>query len=100
MKTQSILKVLAATISLGFFALMSCTPQSTVEVPALESSVEASAPESLSVTPPPQTSSNRQTMSSANTKAFQVSNPYIGMWVTEDGYIPDFSPVFFIEKEK
>lgn len=71
MKTQSMLKTLALTISLGAFALVSCTPQSTAETPAPESSVEASATESPSVAPSPQTSSNRQTMNpnQANTTA-------------------------------
>jgi Agrobacterium tumefaciens protein Atu4866 len=89
MKKQSMLKTLAVTISLGAFALVSCTPQFTAEAPAPESSVEASATESPSVSPSPQTSSHRQTMSpnQANTAASQTSDLYIGMWVTEDGYI-------------
>ncbi len=68
---------------------MSCTPQSTAEEPAPESSVEASATAAPSVAPSPQTSSNRQTMNlnQANTAASQTSNLYVGMWVTEDGYI-------------
>jgi hypothetical protein len=42
-----------------------------------------------SVASSPQTSSNRQTMNpnQANTEASQISNLYIGMWVTKDGYI-------------
>jgi hypothetical protein len=89
MKTQSILKTLVVTISLGAFALMSCTAQSTAEAPAPESSVEASTAESPSVASSPQTSRNRQTMNptQASTEASQTSNLYIGMWVTKDGYI-------------
>jgi hypothetical protein len=89
MKTQSMLKTLAVTISLGASALIGCTSQSTAEAPAPESSVEASATESPSITPSPQTSNNRQTMNpnQANTEASQTSNLYIGMWVTKDGYI-------------
>lgn len=89
MKTQSMPKILAVTISLGAFALISCTSQSTVEAPEPASSVEASATESPSVDPSPQTSSNRQAMNpnSVNTEASQTSDLYIGMWVTEDGYI-------------
>jgi hypothetical protein len=49
MKTQSMLKTLAVTISLGVFALIGCSPQSTAEAPALEPSVEASVTESSSV---------------------------------------------------
>jgi hypothetical protein len=88
MKTQSMPKTLAVTISLGAFALISCTSQSTPEAPAPEASVEASATES-SVASSAQTSSNRQTMNpnQANTADSQTSNLYIGMWVTEDGYI-------------
>jgi|GEM_PF-194393 len=88
MKTQLMLRTLAVTISLGAFALMSCTPQSTAEAPAPESSVEASATESPSVAPSPPTSSS-QTMNpnQANTEADQSNNPYVGMWVTEDGHI-------------
>ncbi|GAP96814.1 Atu4866 domain-containing protein [Leptolyngbya sp. NIES-2104] len=89
MKTQLMLNTLAVTIGLGAFALISCTPQSTAEAPAPESSVEASATESPSVAPSPQTSSNRQTMNQnqASTEASQPTNPYVGMWVTKDGYI-------------
>jgi hypothetical protein len=89
MKTQSMLKTLAVMISLGAFALISCTSQSTAEVSAPEPSVEASATESPSVAPSPQTSNNRQTMNpnQANTEASPTSNLYIGMWVTRDGYI-------------
>jgi hypothetical protein len=88
-KTQLMLKTLAVTISLGAFALVSCTPQSTAETPAPEPSVEASATEAPSVAPSPQTSSNRQTMNlnQANTAASPTSNLYVGMWVTEGGYI-------------
>lgn len=83
------LKTLAMTISLGAFTLISCTSQSTAEAPAPESSVEASATESSSITPSPQTFSNRQTMNpnQANTEASQISNLYVGMWVTRDDYI-------------
>ena len=89
MKTQLMIKTLAVTISLGAFALVSCTPQTTAEEPAPEPSVEASATESPSVAPSPQTSINRQTMNpnQANTEASQTSDLYIGMWVTQDGYI-------------
>lgn len=89
MKTQSMLKTLAVTLSLGAFALVSCTSQSTAKAPAPRPSVEASTTESLSVSPSPQTFSNRQTINpnQANTKASQTSNLYIGMWVTKDGYI-------------
>ncbi|KAM3114746.1 Atu4866 domain-containing protein [Phormidesmis sp. 146-33] len=77
------------TISLGAFALVSCTPQSKAEAPAPEPSVEASATEFPSVSPSPQAFSNRQTMNlnQANTAASQTSNLYVGMWVTQDGYI-------------
>jgi len=89
MKTQLMLKTSAVAISLGAFALISCTPQSTAEAPPPESSVEASAAESPSVAPSPQTSSNRQTMNpnQASTEADQSNNSYVGMWVTQDGYI-------------
>jgi uncharacterized cupin superfamily protein len=89
MKTQSILKTLAVTISVGAFALMSCTSQSTAETPAPEFSVEASATESLSVAPSPQISSSHQTMNpnQAKTEASPTSTLYIGMWVTKDGDI-------------
>ncbi|MGG6270175.1 Atu4866 domain-containing protein [Leptolyngbya sp. AN03gr2] len=85
MKTQLMLRTLAVTISLGAFALISCTSQSTAEAPAAESP----ATESPSVAPSPQTPSNRQTMNpnQANTQASQPNNPYVGMWVTKDGYI-------------
>ncbi|WP_367185736.1 Atu4866 domain-containing protein [Thermoleptolyngbya sp. C42_A2020_037] len=61
----------------------------TAEAPTPEASTEGSATESPSVVPSPQTSSDRQTMNSnqANTEADQSNNPYVGMWVTEDGYI-------------
>nr|WP_228035438.1 Atu4866 domain-containing protein [Oculatella sp. LEGE 06141] len=89
MKTQSMLKPLTVMLSLGAFALISCTSQFTAEAPAPESSVEASATESPSVAPSLQTSINRQTMNpnQANTEASQTSDRYIGMWVTQDGYI-------------
>lgn len=89
METQSMLKTLAVTISFGAFALMSCTSQSTAEAPAPESSVEAFATESLSVALSPQTSSHRQTMNPnpASAETSQTRNLYVGMWVTEDGYI-------------
>ncbi len=88
MKTQSMLKTLAVTISLGAFALVSCTPQLTAETPAPAPSVEASATEAPSVAPFPQTSSNRHmNPNQANTVASQASHPYVGMWVTQDGYI-------------
>lgn len=89
MKTQSTLKTLAVTISLGAFALVSCNPQSMAEAPAPEPSVAASVTEAPSVAPSPQTSSNRQTMNpnQSSTEASQTSNSYIGMWVTGDGYI-------------
>jgi Agrobacterium tumefaciens protein Atu4866 len=88
MKTQLMLNTLAVTISLGAFALISCSPP-TAEAPALEPSVGASATGSPAVAPSPQASNHRQTMNSnqANTKASQTSNPYTGMWVTKDGYI-------------
>lgn len=88
MKTRSMLKTLAVTISLGAFALVSCTSQSTAETTAPEPSVEASATEALSVAPSPRTSSNRHmNPNQANTAASQASHPYVGMWVTKDGYI-------------
>lgn len=85
MKTQLMLRTLAVTIGLGAFALIGCTAQSTAEEPAAASS----ATESPSVAPSPQTPSNRQTMNpnQANTQASQPNNPYLGMWVTKDGYI-------------
>lgn len=89
MKTQLQLKTLALMISLGAFALTSCTSQPIAEAPAPESSLETAAAESSSVAPSPQTSSDRQNMNpqQANTEASQTSNLYVGMWVTEDGYI-------------
>lgn len=82
-------RTLAMTISLGAFTLISCSPQSTAEIPAPEPSVEASATESPAVAPSSQTSNNRQAMNpnQASTEANQSNNPYVGMWVTEDGYI-------------
>jgi Agrobacterium tumefaciens protein Atu4866 len=89
MKTQSMRKTLAVTLSLGAFVLISCTSQSTAEAPAPEPSVEASTTESPSISPSPQTFSNHQTMNpnQTNKEASQTSNFYIGMWVTKDGYI-------------
>nr|WP_199306944.1 Atu4866 domain-containing protein [Pseudanabaena sp. FACHB-2040] len=88
-ETKTMSKILAVMISLGAFSLMSCTSQPTAEAPAPESSVGASAAESLSIAPSPQTSSNRQTMNpnQVNTEADQSNNLYVGMWVTQDGYI-------------
>lgn len=89
MKTQSMLKTLAVTLSLGAFALISCTSQSTAEALVPEPSVEAFTTQPPSFSPSPQTSNNRQTMNpnQASTEASQTNNLYSGMWITKDGYI-------------
>ncbi|MGB3519368.1 MAG: Atu4866 domain-containing protein [Elainellaceae cyanobacterium] len=89
MKTPSMIKTWAVMISFGAFTLTSCTSQSPAEISAPKSSVEASTTESPSVALSPQTSNHRQTMNlnQANAEASPTSNAYLGMWVTEDGYI-------------